>query len=60
MRKCEWRNDHRFGHLIVGGDLDKSSFIGMVGTKVCLNWAQERRGGEKRVRIHLADFHSER
>lgn len=32
---------------MAGGDLDKNSAIGVVGTEFCLNWAQERRDGEK-------------
>lgn len=35
-----------FGHLMAGGDLDKNSFIGVVGIDACLSWDQERRGVE--------------
>lgn len=49
-----------FGHLMDGGDPDKRSFIGVVRTDACLNWDQERKGVEKRVRMYLADFYRER
>ena len=51
--KHKWRSMNGematgFSHLMVGGDLDKNSFFGVVGTDACLNWDQERRGIEKK------------
>lgn len=32
--------------LAISGDLDKHSFIGVVGIDACLSWDPERRGVE--------------